>query len=98
MKIPSYLLSAAILATLLTMSGRTSTAAGSLQLETATIADLQAAFASGSLTSVQVVEAYLKRIEAYDKQGPMINAVLTPNPRALAEARALDAERKGGKV
>ena len=72
--------------------------AGDLNLETATTADLNAAFASGTLTSEQLVEAYLKRIEAYDKQGPAINAVLTLNPRALSEARALDAERKAGHV
>src|SRR5580765_5397217 len=72
--------------------------AAGLNLETATIADLNAAFAGGALTSEQVVDAYLKRIAAYDKQGPTINAVLTLNPRALAEARALDAERRAGKV
>src|SRR5471030_2241839 len=67
-------------------------------LETASIADINAAFAAGTLTSEQLVGAYLKRIDAYDKQGPAINAVLTPNPRALADARALDAERKAGNV
>jgi amidase len=71
--------------------------AAGLNLETATIADLNVAFASGTLTSEKLVEAYMKRIEAYDKKGPTINAVLTLNPRALAEARALDAERKAGK-
>lgn len=40
-----------------------------LNLDTATIADLQAAFASGVLTSERLVEAYLARIEAYDQQG-----------------------------
>jgi amidase len=72
--------------------------AAGLNLETATIADLNAAFSSGTLTSEKLVEAYLKRIEAYDKQGPNINAVLTPNPKALSDARALDAERRAGKV
>ncbi len=69
-----------------------------LNLETATIAELNAAFASGALTSERLVDAYLKRVEAYDKQGPRINAVMTRNPLALEEARALDAERKAGKV
>src|SRR4029079_6717844 len=72
--------------------------AAGLNLETATIADLNAAFAGGTLTSEQVVDAYLQRVAAYDKQGPTINAVLTLNPRALAEARALDAERRAGRV
>jgi amidase len=69
-----------------------------LNIETATTADLNAAFADGTLTSEQLVSAYLKRIEAYDKQGPAINAIITLNKKALDEARQLDAERKSGKV
>ena len=69
-----------------------------LNIETATIADLNAAFADGTLTSEQLVSAYLKRIEAYDKQGPAINAIITLNKKALDEARQLDAERKIGTV
>jgi amidase len=72
--------------------------AAGLNIETATIADLNAAFADGTLTSEQLVSAYLKRIAAYDKQGPAINAIITLNPNALIQARALDAERKAGKV
>ena len=60
--------------------------AAGLNIETATIADLNAAFASGTLTSEQLVSAYLKRIEAYDKQGPAINAIITLNKKALDEA------------
>jgi amidase len=72
--------------------------AAGLNIETATITDLNAAFADGTLTSEQLVSAYLKRIEAYDKQGPAINAIITLNKKALDEARQLDAERKSGKV
>jgi amidase len=72
--------------------------AGTLDLKTATIADLQAAFKTGGLTSEKLTEAYLARVTAYDKQGPAINAVITLNPKALDEARALDAERKAGKI
>src|SRR5215468_3442824 len=72
--------------------------AAGLNIETATIAYLNAAFADGTLTSEQLVSAYLKRIEAYDKQGPAINAIITLNKKALDEARQLDAERKSGKV
>src|SRR4029077_18237758 len=50
------------------------------------------------LSSEKVVAAYLKRIEAYDKKGPSINTVITLNPKALEQAKALDAERKSGKV
>lgn len=69
-------------------------ATASLNIETATIADINAAFASGKLTSEELVKAYLARIEAYDKHGPNINAVITLNPKAIETARALDRERK----
>ena len=57
--------------------------AASVDLTDATIPDLDAAFAKGTLTSEKLVKMYLKRIEAYDKQGPHINAVITLNPKAL---------------
>src|SRR6185437_15276490 len=41
---------------------------------------------------------YLRRIERYDRHGPKLGAVLAVNPQALAAARALDAERRAGKV
>ena len=72
--------------------------AAGLNIGTATIADLNAAFAEETLTSEQLVSAYLKRIETYDKQGPAINAIITLNKKALDEARLLDAERKTGRV
>lgn len=68
--------------------------AGSIDLGTATIADLQKAMEAGSLTAEKLVGLYLARIEAYDQNGPKLNTVLTLNPRALEEARALDAERR----
>ena len=67
-------------------------------LSTATIADLQAAMGKGTLTAEKLTQLYLARIAAYDKQGPTINAVITLNPKALETAKALDAERKAGKV
>lgn len=71
--------------------------AETLDINSATIADLNEAF-DGGLTSQKLVSAYLKRIEAYDKKGPKINAVITLNPNAIQTAKALDAERKRGKV
>ena len=68
--------------------------AQSLSLSEATIADLNAAFDRGSLTSERLVALYLARIEAYDDDGPRLNAFLTLNPRALETARALDRERR----
>jgi Asp-tRNA(Asn)/Glu-tRNA(Gln) amidotransferase A subunit family amidase len=58
----------------------------------ATIDDIHNAFKAGTLTSRQLVQMYLDRIEAYDKNGPMINSVITLNPKALEEADRLDAE------
>ncbi len=67
--------------------------AASIDLSTATIADLEAALDAGTLTSEKLVSMYLARIEAYDKAGPKLRSVINLNPRALEEARALDAER-----
>jgi amidase len=64
-----------------------------IDLSTATISQLNAAIDAGALNSEKLVELYLARIEAYDKQGPSLNAVLTLNPNALERARELDLER-----
>ena len=60
-------------------------------LET-TIDNVHAALRSGQITCRQLVELYLKRIEAYDQAGPRLNAVQTVNPRAFEEAERLDRE------
>lgn len=57
------------------------------------ILDLQAAQTDGRVTSRGLVESYLARIRAYDQAGPTLNAVVTLNPHALADADALDKER-----
>jgi amidase len=64
----------------------------------ATITQLQADLSSGRLTSVQLVDAYLARIAAYDRQGPTLNAVIAVNPAARSEAAARDRERAAGRV
>lgn len=56
----------------------------------ATIADIHRAFRAGTLTTRQLVALYLRRIEAYDKQGPHINAIIVINPDALRRAEQLD--------
>jgi amidase len=63
-------------------------------LQTATLADINAAMDAGALTSEKLVQLYLARIAAYDRAGPAIKSVITLQPEALAIARALDAERK----
>src|SRR5262245_46920862 len=50
------------------------------------IDELQAAMQSGAVTSRGLVQLYVARIQAYDQQGPALNAMITMNPEALAEA------------
>ena len=59
------------------------------------IATLQQALQSGRLTSRQLTERYLERIATYEDR---LNAIITVNPRALAEADAMDQERAAGRV
>jgi Asp-tRNA(Asn)/Glu-tRNA(Gln) amidotransferase A subunit family amidase len=58
-----------------------------------TIAEIHAAIKSGKTTCRQLVEAYLKRISAYD-QSTKLNSIVIVNTQALAEAERLDAEFK----
>src|SRR5881396_1327508 len=69
------------------------TEAGAFQLfqtEEATIADIQAALKARTLTCRALVQMYLDRIEAYDKKGPALNAIVAINTDALKTAAALD--------
>jgi amidase len=65
--------------------------AARFQIVETTIDDIHAAFKSGKLTARGLVQAYLDRIAAYDKQGPSINSIITLNDRALEDADRLDA-------
>jgi Asp-tRNA(Asn)/Glu-tRNA(Gln) amidotransferase A subunit family amidase len=64
----------------------------------ATLPQLQAALATGTVTSHDLVKAYLARIDAYDQRGPALNAISVINSRSLDEAGAMDAERRAGKT
>jgi amidase len=64
----------------------------------ATVAQLQAAMASGNLTSEQLTRAYIARIFALDQGGPGVNAVIELNPDAIAMAQQADALRRKGRV
>lgn len=66
------------------------------ELEEKTISELQEALQAGALTSRQLVEMYQARIEAVNREGPMLRAVLEINPEALAIADQLDEERRAG--
>ncbi len=69
-----------------------------VEFDQATIVELQAAMAAGTLTAEKLTEMCLARIAAYDRAGPKLHAVIALNPKAMEIARALDAERKAGKV
>lgn len=73
--------------------------AQTFRLEETTIADVQAAFRGRTLTCRSLVEQYLARIEAFDKKGPALNAIVVTNPDALAAADDLDRRfRQAGPV
>ncbi|MFZ4438861.1 MAG: amidase family protein [Syntrophales bacterium] len=61
----------------------------------ASIKDLSTAMKEKKVTSVQLVDYYLKRIAVYD---PLVNSIITINPKARKEAAALDKERAAGKI
>lgn len=63
-------------------------------LQEATVADINAAFDAGALTSERLTQLYLNRIDAYDQQGPSLNSIITTNPNALQTATELDRERQ----
>ena len=67
-----------------------------LDLETAGVAEVTAAMADGGLTSVDLVHAYLARIDALDRRGPAVRAVRCLAPDAEEQAAARDRERSAG--
>lgn len=64
------------------------------QIMETSIDQIHAAYKAGTLTSHELVQQYLDRIDAYDKRGPNINSIITLNPQALAEADTLDVAYK----
>src|SRR3989441_1584430 len=74
--------------------GKAPSQAQTFKLQETTIEAVQNAYKTGRLTAHQLVELYLKRIDAYDKKGPAINSIITINPKPLDEADRLDAASK----
>src|SRR5262245_37806962 len=68
--------------------------AKTIDLDSATIADINAAFKAGTLTAEGLVQLCLARIRSYDREGPSVHPVMTLNPKAIEIARELDAERR----
>src|SRR5215510_14915510 len=60
------------------------------RVEETTIAQIHAALRSGRVTCRVLVDAYLQRIDAYDKKGPALNAIVQVNPDAQKQADDLD--------
>jgi len=63
-------------------------------LTSASIDEVNSAIAAGALNSEKLTRLFLNRIAAYEKAGPRLHAIITLNPRAINEARALDEERE----
>lgn len=59
-------------------------------LDEASVRSIHAAIDAKKVTCAQVVRHYLDRIEAYDDRGPVVNAIITVNPRAIETAEQLD--------
>jgi len=67
-------------------------------IEEATISQLQAQMAAGTLSALSLVNMYEARINALDTNGPRLNSILQLNPDAQAIAQQLDAERQAGQI
>ncbi len=75
-----------------------SSATADFELDEVSLADLASGLAQRKWTSERLVQLYLGRIDAFDRRGPKLGAVLALNPDAAAIAAQLDQERKSGKV
>jgi len=78
--------------------GRASASAAAPGVEELSLADASAMLAAGRTTSEALARGYLARIAAMDRVGPSLRSVIATNPDAIAQARALDAERRSGRV
>ena len=76
-------------------SRRTASVTSPAEVDAATLARLMT---EGRTTSQRLVASCLARIDAVDRAGPRLNSIIELNPEAVALARALDAERRAGRV
>ncbi len=90
----SHIIAIAVLAVAAAAASAQTPARPALDLEEATVVDLQQRMQSGKETARSIVEKYLARIEAIDRHGPELHSVIEINPDALAIADRLDVERK----
>lgn len=80
-----------------TTNNEATDASDDFELEEATISDLSEKLASGKYTSEQLVNLYLNRIEAIDRKGHQLSAIIEVNPQAVSIAKQMDEERSKGK-
>lgn len=80
-----------------TTNNEATDASDDFELDEATISDLSEKLASGKYTSEQLVNLYLNRIEAIDRNGHQLSAIIEVNPEAVAIAKQMDEERSKGK-
>ncbi|MDR2450495.1 MAG: glutamyl-tRNA amidotransferase, partial [Candidatus Accumulibacter sp.] len=85
---------AALLALALFLGAPLAAHAESFELGDADVLRIQAAIDAGALSAERLMSLYLARIAAYENRGPVIHAILGLDSGALAEARALDRERR----
>ncbi len=96
MKNSGRLLTLAVALTALAHPLTAQPAVQAFRLEETTIAEIHAALRAGRITCRALVQRYLDRIDALDKRGPALNAIITINPAALATADSLDAAMARG--
>jgi len=72
--------------------------ARTIAVEEVSLEQLRALMTAGRTTSARLTRAYLDRIARMDRTGPTLRSIIAVNPDALAQARALDAERKAGRI
>lgn len=73
-------------------------AARTVKVEEVSLEQAQAWMTAGKTTAADLTRAYLDRIAAMDRKGPTLRSVIAINPDALAQAKALDDERRTGRV
>src|SRR4051794_36952976 len=89
----------AALPSLLAFATLTAQTPAPFRLDETTIAQIQAAFRDRSLTCHALVDQYLARIDAHDKRGASLNAIVLVNPDALKISDDLDRRfRQSGPV
>ena len=84
-------------AMLLPFGGQVATAADTPDILNLSLREMRQLLDKGELTSVQIVEFYLERIAAYDKEGPNLNTIRALNMDILNHADAMDRELKAGR-